>query len=160
MKSFVLHFDRASRSEVGLEHILQTLASADVDPQSFTPPLHLWLDDSSSRTADRGHTHSGLGLWVEKLCRRHLGISELAGSIINLVGSVVAVSCFRQASLCLAPTRNQSGGLGTFFCLVRSKAVWWGFDCLSGLSVLASHFTHSAQLRATHSFNTVYQIPL
>lgn len=121
MEPVALHFDRASRSEVGLEHILQTLASADVDPQSFTPPLHLWLDDGSSRTADRGHTHSGLGLWVEKLCRRHLDGSELAGSIINLVGSVVAVSCFRQASLCLAPTRNQSGGLGTFFCLVRAK---------------------------------------
>jgi hypothetical protein len=39
MVSVFLHLNRAHRAQVGLEHILQALASVDVDLQSFAPPL-------------------------------------------------------------------------------------------------------------------------
>lgn len=35
----LLHFYCSKRTQVGLEDILQTLTSADVDLESFTPPL-------------------------------------------------------------------------------------------------------------------------
>lgn len=39
MKNHNEHFDGAQRAQVRLKNILETLASADVDPQRFTPPL-------------------------------------------------------------------------------------------------------------------------
>lgn len=117
-------------------------------PSELHPSSANQLDSSSTSMTNGRETHSGFGLWVEKLRRRHFERCEFTGRLeISWAACWWQYRGFDELPSAWQRPALRCGGLGTFFCLVGQRRCGGGrvADTYCLLGLLASQSVHSGR---------------